>query len=119
MISMPEMISVLRKAHSSVFCEAVADKTLARKAMPGKPAETGATSEVSSAAAAKMPSAAAKMASAAAKMASATAKMASATAKMAAAAKAATSSMATTASTMGERCDGHERQNAGQNQTDK
>jgi len=100
MISMPEMISVVRKAHSSVFCEAVADKTVARKAMPGKPAETAATSEMPSAAATKMATAATEMAAAASKA-------------------AASSTMATAASTMCERRDGHERQNAGQHQTDK
>src|SRR5215831_18763403 len=106
MISMPEMISVLRKAHSSVFCEAMTDKTVARKAMPGKPAETIATSEMPSATTTKMATAATEMATAATEM-------ATAATEMAAASKAAASS------TMSERCDGRERQNAGQNQTDK
>jgi hypothetical protein len=94
------MISVLREAHSSVFCEALTDKTVARKAMPGKPAETVATSEMPSATTTKMATAATEMA--------------------AASSKAATSStMATAASTMCERCDGRERENAGQDQADK
>ena len=98
MISAPEVISVHRKARSFVSCEATPGKTVPRKAMPGKPAEMAGTSE--------MPTAT--------KMAAAT-EMATATAKAATAKAATSSTMAAASSTMGDRCDGRERHNAGQN----
>jgi len=79
MLSVPEITFVPRKVRSLVLCEAMAGKTMPRKAMPGKPSE-----------------------------------MAAATTEMATA-----STMATASSTMCERGGGRERQNAGQNQTDK
>jgi len=103
MISMPEMIAVSemilapRKLHSSLFYEALAGKTVARKAMSGKTGETAASSE----------------------MRGTTTKMATAAPEMSTAEAATTSTMATTSSTMCERCDGRKRYNAGQNQTDR
>ena len=82
MLSVPEITFVPRKVRSLVLCEAMAGKTMPRKAMPGKPSE----------------------------MASATSEMAATTT---------TTTMATASSTMCERGGGRERQNAGQNQTDK
>src|ERR1700704_2477389 len=95
MISVPEITFVPRKVRSLVLCETMAGKT-----MPRKPS---------------------KMAAATTEMAAATTKMATATTKAAPSSPmAATSStMATASSTMCERGGGRERQNAGQNQTDK
>jgi hypothetical protein len=96
MISVPEMLFVPRKVRSLVFCEAMAGNT-----MPSKPSKmTTATSE----------------------MAASTSEMAASTAEastMPTTEASTSSTMATASSTMCERGGGRERQNAGQNQTDK
>src|ERR1700730_9324258 len=43
MLSVPEITFVPRKVRSLVLCEAMAGKTMPRKAMPGKPTEMAAT----------------------------------------------------------------------------
>src|SRR3984893_8313915 len=50
MLFVPEITFVPRKVRSLVLCEAMAGKTMPRKAMPGKPSEmASATSEMAAA----------------------------------------------------------------------
>jgi len=114
MISVSEMVFVPRNVRSFVLCEAMVGKAMPRKALPGKPTEM---------AAGEIRTATSEMCTTVGEMRTVTTEMPTATTEMpTATTKAATSSAmatATASSTMCERGGGPERQNAGQNQTDK
>jgi hypothetical protein len=115
MISVSEMVFVPRNVRSFALCEAMVGK-----AMPGKPTEMAAGEMPTTAgemrtATSEMCTTVGEMPTASTEMPIASTEMATASTEMATA----STEMATASSTMCERGGGPERQNAGQNQTDK